>query len=950
MSRRSSAIADTPRPAQVRPELAVSSEVRAGRAFDAGLLFLFLGLTFLLGIFPVKDTDFWWHLKAGDLVRRTGWVPLADNLTYGAEGHRWIDLHWVFQLLMSFGFERFGVAGLNLGKCVVTTVAVGLLVTSGRRDWPTWATLLAWIPALLVLSGRMYLRPETLTLLYLAADVAILARWDRRPLLAIGLPIVQMFWVNTQGLFVFGPFLVGVALLDAATRPGAFSPERRVWWRISLGAMVATVLACLANPYTFQGAAYPIELLGTMKNPIFARSIGELKPLEMLFREIGFNSLPFDLHMAVFVLGAFSFLIPAIWRVVVRVEDHRAARTLGKLEPSAQAPREKSNKPPRKSRRKSPSETPTGRPLPGFRVALYLTFSALSLAASRNSHQFAAVVGTVTAWNCAEWAAEVRDRLRRLRPATDPATRLGPRLITLAALVLTIAAVGSGRFYAWSQEGRTIGLGEEPLWFPHDAVKAAGEPGMPDRLVAYHNGHASLFEYYWGPGKKVYTDARLEVMGPELYTEYRQLQEKIEFDQAGWSDELDKMGRPSVLLDTTDTTNSGMVATLLIARRWRCVWFDPVAAVFVHDSYRAVIPAHAVDFLARHYGHEADSSRADLAYLRAFTRSIRGVATMTYYRPGGESAARSLIWLGLDYARRLQSLDPTGLDGYKQAGLIDATRGALPGDKAIPRFRLPFDPTIDLPLALASYELIQALAIDPDDGISLYQLAILDMMRGMDETAVPLLERFTHQPDKNLQQQKEKTRAAEIAAEMVRRLGPSPATTWKNLSELEQLVDSLGRSGRDASAADVIEAAHRADARPWPWADRLATICLHLGQPARAREVWRRATDAPPALQAARIAATYLVEGDYDLARSAAREAIDADPSLFEAHFLLASLEQRLGRADAAVAAAIDAEQVAPNDRCRNLVRQIIAEASPYRKGLASASAPRRAEPPASAR
>ena len=85
--------------------------------------------------------------------------------------------------------------------------------------------LLAWLPALLVLSGRMYIRPETISLLYLAVVLAILFRWDRRPWLAFGLPVVQVCWVNTQGLFLLEPILIGFALVDAASRAGGLGPR-----------------------------------------------------------------------------------------------------------------------------------------------------------------------------------------------------------------------------------------------------------------------------------------------------------------------------------------------------------------------------------------------------------------------------------------------------------------------------------------------------------------------------------------------------------------------------------------------------------------------------------------------------------------------------------------------------------------------------------------------------
>ena len=894
---------------------------------------VFLGLVFLLGVFPLKDTDFWWHLKAGEMIRQVGWVPSVDTLTFGAAGHRWVDLHWVFQLLISYGFEQFGVVGLNVAKCLITCVAVLLLITSGRRNWPTWVTLLAWMPALLVLSGRMYLRPETLTLLYLATDVAILARWDRRPWLAFGLPLVQVCWVNTQGLFVFGPFLVGVALLDAATRRGAFAPDQRRWWRITLLAAALTGVACLMNPYGFAGAVYPIELLGTMGNPIFKQSIGELKPVLTLFAEVGFDLLPLQIHFLTIALGALSFVVPATWRVVTTLKDRHLAKALtpAATDLKIQIKTTRKSLKPRKASQPTPLEMSNGRPLLFFRLILFGVFSGFSLAATRNSHQFAAVVGTITAWNCAEWVAEIQARTKRFRGHAPARLEVGPRLMTLAVLTTALVAVGSGRFYIWSGEGRTVGLGEEPLWFPHAATRFAGGPGMPDRLVGFHNGHPALFEYEWGPEKKVYTDARLEVMGPELYQQYLTLQGKLSRNQPGWSADLDRLGHPSVLVDLVDPINGGMVASLLGAHGWHCVWFDPIAAVFVDDSYPAIVQTHEVDFLARHYRGEAERGDADLATTFATARALRGVA-MSLRGP----QTRALIALGLDYARRLRAFGADGVDGFKQAGLLHFLLDPIPGDKPIPRFRLGFDPTIDLSLVMAAYELGRTLEIAPDEGICQIYLAILNQQRGMDEAAIPLLERYARQPDKNLAQQKQKTWASDEATQLRRRLGATPPTAWANLSELEQLFDRFCREGRATSAADLIEAAHRDDARPWAWADRLATIRLHLGQPARARVVWRAAAGAPVAIKAARVAATYLVEGDFDQARANYATAVGADPHLFEAQYGLARLEQEAGRATATVAAAQLAEQAAPDERTRALARQINVQAAPYRQPVST--------------
>src|SRR3954451_20771511 len=123
--------AKKPRPAPQRPPLAPAM-------LDVLLIAAFLALTFLLGAFPLKDTDFWWHLRTGDLIRQTGRVPTTDLYTFTVPDHPWTDLHWGFQVVLSLGYGKLGVVGLNLAKCAVTCLAVALLITARRRDWPVW--------------------------------------------------------------------------------------------------------------------------------------------------------------------------------------------------------------------------------------------------------------------------------------------------------------------------------------------------------------------------------------------------------------------------------------------------------------------------------------------------------------------------------------------------------------------------------------------------------------------------------------------------------------------------------------------------------------------------------------------------------------------------------------------------------------------------------------------
>src|SRR5262249_9730021 len=44
------------------------------------------------------DIDYWWHLRAGELIARTGAVPTTDPFSYTASGQPWVAHEWLWEL------------------------------------------------------------------------------------------------------------------------------------------------------------------------------------------------------------------------------------------------------------------------------------------------------------------------------------------------------------------------------------------------------------------------------------------------------------------------------------------------------------------------------------------------------------------------------------------------------------------------------------------------------------------------------------------------------------------------------------------------------------------------------------------------------------------------------------------------------------------------------------
>ena len=186
-----------------------------------------------------------------------------------------------------------------------------------------------------------------------------------------------------------------------------------------------------------------------------------------------------------------------------------------------------------------------------------------------------------------------------------------------------------------------IGLGEEPVFFAHAAARFAGEPGMPNRFLSFHNGHASLFEYYHGPERKVYTDPRLEVAGADLFERYIDARASAcrRTTPAGPSSSTSWAARSSwSITSTTGKSAPRSFAALTgvasgLTRSWR-------SSCTTRARRRS--HAHAVDFAARHFRPDPD---VGIAHHRRADGVGKGVSELCAGRRSPRCGAGRAIFL-----------------------------------------------------------------------------------------------------------------------------------------------------------------------------------------------------------------------------------------------------------------------------------------------------------------
>jgi Tetratricopeptide repeat len=503
---------------------------RAGWApLSTGLLFV---LVFAATLLPSADGDLWWHLAAGRRMVETRAFLTVDPFTLSALGRPWIDLHWLFQLAVYGLHSVAGLGGVVVGKAALVAAAAVVLAAAVRRGAArdgAGAVAVAG-PLLLVTLGAaifvarhlVLVRPVVFTLLFLALFLWILEGYaqdgDRRRLWL--LPLLQIVWVNSQGLFALGPAVIACYAVGGALAAAVGAPELPTRGVRTLAAVIGLCLvACLVTPYGFSGLALPVKLLLRLAPSdanVFSANIAENVPPWSLQRTQPGLVAAFSVALA--VVG-FSFLVA------------RKTVVFG-------------------------------------RGLLVLAFTALALLANRNLLLFYWVAAPMVVLNFAPALFRARERLIAHTPRARALFPAGA-----AASFFTLVA-----FVALAHKHETPIDAPAPFRVPAAAL-AHLPPAPADRparvFAADHYG--GYVTWMRGPHFMPYIDTRLVLHTGDEYAEFLGLLDHPErFDAFDRREKFDHVLIPAAFPDRY----LGLIGHLARSPDWRLVFTDGTEVLF----------------------------------------------------------------------------------------------------------------------------------------------------------------------------------------------------------------------------------------------------------------------------------------------------------------------------------------------------------------------------------
>ncbi|MCE1253918.1 MAG: hypothetical protein LWX83_10260 [Anaerolineae bacterium] len=212
-------------------------------------------ITFLLVLIMAArmplDSDFWWHISAGEWSWQNAHPMLVDYFSFTRFGQSWINHSWLAEVIYYLVYINFSYYGLTLLVSGLATLSMVLVYLQMQSQVFIKAFLIIFASAVAAFVWSP--RPQMFSLVLLAAVGFVLYRFNRfRQKRLWLLPIIMILWANLHGGYPLGLILIlGTIIGETLKRLLGVEKKEILNWReigeLSLWLGVS-ILAVLLNP------------------------------------------------------------------------------------------------------------------------------------------------------------------------------------------------------------------------------------------------------------------------------------------------------------------------------------------------------------------------------------------------------------------------------------------------------------------------------------------------------------------------------------------------------------------------------------------------------------------------------------------------------------------------------------------------------------------------------
>jgi hypothetical protein len=411
------------------------------------------------------DFDVHWHLASGEWMLQHRAVLDHDPFSIDPPP-RWLNTHWLFQVLLAALHGVAGWSSLTVLKSALAAAAMFAFAWALRRRVPAGWVILCGLVMLEVMQARVRVRPEAFSLTFLTLTILLVenVRLGGSPKRLWWLVPIMLVWANMHGLFMLGmaavvSAIVG-ALVDRRFRKGVATGPLLTPY--ALAPVLAAAVACLVTPWPIDSFTNPFVLARRISGKEFYYTyvVSELQPTYEVLRVH-----PEGIAIAVAATAAL-------------VVNFRA--------------------------------------VPVAHVGWLAAFIVLGLLARRNVALMGPVCGYLLAAHGAGVIERVAARFPRLR-------RVGPFAAGVAAALALAMSAAYATEWAYAVRGwpHRFGAGLLPYNYPLDAARWLEELPAKGDVLCENFGDAGVFIYYSGPRarplRRIFIDGRNEFHSTERF-------------------------------------------------------------------------------------------------------------------------------------------------------------------------------------------------------------------------------------------------------------------------------------------------------------------------------------------------------------------------------------------------------------------------------------------------
>jgi hypothetical protein len=243
-------------------------------------LIFIVAFMYVMQVRFLADSDTGWHIRTGDLIMRTGHVPVTDPFSFTVPGREWFAWEWLSDVIMSVLHQRSGLSGVLVFFFAALALAHWLLhrVMKARGTDPALAMVVLCVFAFCS-AVHWLARPHMLSILLIVVWSVLVEGFRRGRSRSIWwTPPLIVLWANLHAAFVVAvAMLVVYAVgewLEAAARGERWSADTRRMLRTYAAVAALSLLAGFATPY---GARLYVHIAGYLGDVDLLRQIDEFQ-------------------------------------------------------------------------------------------------------------------------------------------------------------------------------------------------------------------------------------------------------------------------------------------------------------------------------------------------------------------------------------------------------------------------------------------------------------------------------------------------------------------------------------------------------------------------------------------------------------------------------------------------------------------------------------------------